>query len=129
MSELYHFGYSGQDVHALKAWLEAHDGRLIDIRMKPSARDPRWRQAYLAKHLGPHYRHVPALGNVNFRGGPIELADPEAGLAALRAWLQDGQTLVVMCICRDYQVCHRRTVAEVLEAAGWGPAEALELVE
>ena len=124
---LHHFGYAGQDARALRAWLEAHDALLVDVRMKPIARHPSWRGPALQRALGDRYRHVAALGNVNFRGGPVELVNAEAGVREVGELLAAGRPVVVMCVCRDYQVCHRRQVVELLAAAGWGLAEALEL--
>lgn len=61
--------------------------------------------------FGSRYRHVPGFGNVNYREGSIELADPERGWNAI----QDiERPIILMCGCQSPQDCHRSTVASIL---------------
>jgi len=69
-------GYAGRRPEALARLAERLDLTVFDVRFSPTSRDPRWRRPHLEKLLGDRYRHVGALGNVNYKGGPILLADP-----------------------------------------------------
>jgi uncharacterized protein (DUF488 family) len=115
MPAIYTTGYAGQDPAALQRWLEALDGVVFDIRFNPQSRKPRWTKAALARRLGARYMHVPALGNRNYKGGPIALVDLEAGLAQLA---QETRPVVLLCVCGDAATCHRTVVAEALRARG-----------
>jgi hypothetical protein len=46
------------------------------------------------------YRHVGALDNRNYRGGPIQIADLEQGITAIAA---HPRPVVLLCGCRDPQ--------------------------
>ena len=82
-----------------------------------TTRHPQWRKRRLAQLLGTRYQHVQALGNRNYKnGGPIELADYEAGKQAIAEILATGQSVILMCACKDVATCHRRTAAEQLAA-------------
>jgi hypothetical protein len=47
-------------------------------------------------------------------GGPIELADYEASKQVIAEMLATGQSVILMCACKDLTTCHRLTVAEHL---------------
>jgi hypothetical protein len=60
---------------------------------------------------------VQALGNRNYKnGGPIALADYEVGKQVIAEILATGQSVILMCACKDVAICHRRTAAEQLAA-------------
>lgn len=89
---------------------------LCDIRLSPRSRVPHWRGPALQQLLGARYRHIPALGNVNYKrkkSEPIELADVERGIGEL---LAVTGAVVLLCACADVAHCHRRVVAEHLQA-------------
>ncbi len=88
---------------------------LIDIRFRPKSWRAEWREAALREKYGKRYRTAGAyLGNVNFQGGPITLADPDEGLRGLRMYLTEGYDLILLCQCPDYHVCHRKVVVDLL---------------
>src|SRR5579875_1814127 len=61
---------------------------LIDTRFSPKSRWTEWREGALRARYGTRYRWAGAyLGNVNFEGGPIQLADAEEGLRGLHIYL------------------------------------------
>ena len=64
---------------------------------------------------GARYHHIKALGNRNYKGGPISIVDYEAGKAAIE---RSGRPVILTCVCRDYTTCHRRAVAERLREEG-----------
>jgi uncharacterized protein (DUF488 family) len=120
---LYTFGYSGQQSDKLLALAEQLDAipygiRSVigdDIRFSPRSRIPQWNGGRLAKLLGDRYHHLPALGNRNYKGGPVEIVDLEAGLAQV-ADLLVHQPVILLCACTQVQRCHRRLVAEAISA-------------
>ena len=90
---------------------------LIDTRLKPSSWRPEWKEDALRKKFGARYRTAGQfLGNLNYQGGPIVLKNPEAGIAGLVRYLNEGHDLVLLCLCDDYAVCHRHVIVERLLA-------------
>lgn len=113
LQSLYTFGYSGQQPEDLLALAEQLDAVVADIRFSPRSRIPQWNGGRLAKLLGDRYHHLPALGNRNYKGGPVEIVDLEAGLAQV-ADLLVHQPVILLCVCADIQHCHRRLAAETI---------------
>jgi uncharacterized protein (DUF488 family) len=70
---------------------------------------------------------VRAFGNLNYKkhGAPIELADPEAGVAEARAVLDAGQSVILVCYEEDPADCHRTVAANLLHAATMRPVHHL----
>lgn len=112
--KLYTLGYAGRTLDDLVALVDTHQATLMDIRYSPRSRLPGFNKASLAQHLGQRYVHCPALGNRNYQGGPIALADYPAGLAHVRTLLTTTPVLILLCVCRNVQACHRTNVAEAL---------------
>lgn len=112
---LYTFGYSGHQPEKLLALAEQLDAIVADVRFSPRSRVPHWNGGRLAKLLGDRYHHLPALGNRNYKGGPIEIVDLEAGLAQV-ADLLAHQPIILLCVCAEVERCHRRLVAEAISA-------------
>ena len=55
---------------------------------------------------------------MNYRKGqPIEISDPDRGIARLVDGISQGYTLVLMCGCKEYEWCHRKTVVNLLRDA------------
>ena len=80
MSQILTIGYSGWKPAAIRATVESHSAVLWDIRYSPRSRHPQWQREALRELLGAAYVLVPALGNRNYKGGPIELAAPAQAL-------------------------------------------------
>jgi uncharacterized protein (DUF488 family) len=94
---------------------------LIDIRLQARSRwMHQWTKKQLMLRWGGRYIHVPQLGNVNYkdRSLPIALANSEEGLSIVQSYLQSGYSVVLLCACMRYEMCHRRVVAELLAAQG-----------
>ncbi len=106
-------GYGGRHPDWLLAAATSLDAVVFDVRLSPRSRRPEWSGHRLTALLGNRYQHVPGWGNVNYRGGPIVLADPESGLAA---WDAEDRAVILLCQCRESATCHRRTVADYLIA-------------
>ena len=114
---LYTLGYSGWTPEAIQEAAQAHNAVVCDIRYAPVSRHPRWHKHQLSQLLGARYQHVQALGNRSYKtNGPIELADYEAGKQVITEILASGQSVILMCACKDVATCHRRTAAEQLAA-------------
>jgi uncharacterized protein (DUF488 family) len=119
--KIYTLGYSGRTPAALKAIIDNLDAMLFDIRFSPRSRDPRWARKNIEALLGPdRYRHVKALGNVNYKGGPIEFVDFAAGLELIK---QSPRPVVLLCVCKDPAICHRTVAATRLRELGFTVTE------
>ncbi|GIK37881.1 MAG: hypothetical protein BroJett011_17140 [Chloroflexota bacterium] len=115
LQSLYTFGYSGKQPDELLALVEQLDAVVADIRFSPRSRIPQWNGGRLAQLLGDRYHHLPALGNRNYKDGPVEIVDLEAGLPQV-ADLLVHQPVILLCVCADIQHCHRRLAAEAIVA-------------
>jgi hypothetical protein len=116
---MYPCGYSRDEV--LVHHLTDRDPRmlLIDTRMMPRSHIPEWNRSSLHTRYGKRYRWAGAfLGNCNYAtGGPIQLADPEVGIAGLLRYLQEGHPLILLCRCHDLANCHVQVIVSLLQQA------------
>lgn len=114
-------GYAEEDAAQRVAhFLHRPRTALIDIRLRPWSRWAwQWNKSSLLVVYGRFYLHMPEFGNMNYktRGAPIRLKDPDLSLARLVGALQDGYSLLLLCACKDYETCHRKTVHELLRTA------------
>jgi len=97
----------------------ALDAVVVDIRMRAWSGKPGWSKVALLQTIGPgYYTHIPALGNTNYKGGPIKLSDPQSGLTLFGSHVgRERRAAILLCGCADYERCHRKTVVELLQAA------------
>jgi hypothetical protein len=117
LSSFYTTGYTGKRVEDLPALLDFHDAVLADIRFAPHSRHLQWRKDYLKILLKDRYRHVPALGNRNYKtGGTIQIHNPEIGIRLIESW---ETNVILLCACADLEKCHRRIVKADLERRGY----------
>ena len=117
---VYTLGYSGRSPAEIRQFAEGLDAIVFDVRFSPRSRVPHWSRKRLSEFLGDRYQHVRALGNRNYRSGPIELEDFPAGLALI----QDSERpVILMCACRDSASCHRTTIAGMLREIGMEVSE------
>jgi Protein of unknown function, DUF488 len=118
IGNLYTLGYSAPSAASILETLLSEPGTLlVDVRMHPgSHRYPEWRGRALERRYGERYVHVPAFGNVHYRtpDQPIQLADPEAGVRWAIPLLHKERNLVLLCVCKDYEQCHRKQVFDLL---------------
>ena len=118
--KVYTFGYSGKDTADLDRLVDDLGAVVFDVRFSPRSRNPHWNRRALEALLGDRYRHVRALGNANYRGGPIEIVDLEEGVRTIQA---SPQPVILMCVCKDPRICHRTTIADHLRALGFDVEE------
>jgi uncharacterized protein (DUF488 family) len=114
---LYTLGYSGWTPEAIQEAAQSLNAVVCDIRYAPASRHPQWRKHQLVQLLGSRYQHVQALGNRNYKsGGPVALTDYDTGKQVIAEILATGQSVILMCACKNLVHCHRRTAAEQLAA-------------
>jgi hypothetical protein len=114
MQHLYTAGYrAGWTPHSLLAEATRLNAVVLDIRLNPTSMQPDWRKHELARALGGRYQHVPELGNLNYQGGPITIANLPVGLAHIRHELAH-RSVILLCACANHQTCHRTTVVAEL---------------
>ena len=112
------FGYHGWPAKKLIDHICTRDRILVDIRLSPKSRIWTWTNYSLMHELPGRYRWLADLGNRNYKGGPIEIAAMDRGIAAVEELVTTGHDLVLLCFCRSYDTCHRRVVAEALRERG-----------
>ncbi len=119
---LYTLGYAEPNATERLATLMAQPRTaIVDIRYAPYSRwAASWNSRALMHTYGPiRYHHVKELGNVNYNKPdlPIQLADPDVWVQKCVKSLRQGWSLVLLCACKDYEHCHRKTVYELIQAA------------
>lgn len=118
--KVYGVGYQGRTVEELRALAESLDAVIVDVRYSPLSRLPNWR-IHSLRHTLPDYHHIQAFGNANYRnGGPIEIADYEAGKAEIK---EIDRNVILMCVCKDPHICHRTVLLQKLSADGFETEE------
>lgn len=125
MHTIYTMGYSGWAPARLAATALELRAAFWDIRYSPMSRRPEWRGPALRAAIGPAYVHVKALGNKNYRGGPIELLNPAAVVDLARGVLAE-RPLILLCGCKVWHLCHRAIAADFLARQLGAPIEHLE---
>lgn len=113
--QIYTIGYTGRKPDQLKALAEQLDATVYDIRFSPRSRAPHWNRGRLEAMLGDRYMHIGELGNRNYKAGPIEIADLDAGLARIQ---DHPRPVILMCACKDLAGCHRSVISKHLQALG-----------
>ena len=129
---LYTIGYEKALLKDVVSTLSARVATLIDVRDRPISRRPGFSKRHLAaavEDAGMRYVHLQPLGTPpegrlagrrrewdRFWGIVEEkLARPEAELALQEAAeIAGAAPSCVVCYEADWQVCHRRRVAEIL---------------
>jgi uncharacterized protein (DUF488 family) len=117
-STLYTVGYQGRHPADLADLLPP--GTLVlDIRLSPGSRDPRWSRARLEQALpalGLGYHHEPRLGNLDYRTRDrIRIADPRAA-APIARLITEGRDVALLCVCPGTVGCHRAVVRDLIAA-------------
>jgi hypothetical protein len=122
---IYTLGYSGWKIEDVGAVLDRLDAILVDVRMVPRSRwAPAWNASALAARFGDRYLWLREFGNVNYKGTfeQIEIADFPTGISVLSNRtgqpFEGAKNIILLCGCRDVNVCHRKVLAERL-AESW----------
>jgi uncharacterized protein (DUF488 family) len=122
LMKIYTTGYTGKAVEQLSALLDFYEAVLADIRFAPHSRHLQWTKNYLTVLLKNRYRHVPSLGNRNYKTGGIQIHNLELGIRLLESWKEN---VVLMCACAELENCHRRVVKNEFERRGFETEEIL----
>jgi hypothetical protein len=117
--QVYPCGYARDGALILHLMETNHHLHLIDTRCSPRSRFAMWQGAYLRTRYGARYHSAGAyLGNIHYKdGGPIELADPERGIAGLVQYLREGTSFILLCGCANYSQCHLHVIVSLLQMA------------
>jgi uncharacterized protein (DUF488 family) len=113
---VYTIGYAGKSADDVKRIAEELYATVFDVRFSPRSRNPQFSGRRLAQLLGGRYVHVRAFGNRNYKDGPIEIVDYEAGRALVEG---HPRPVILMCVCRDPGRCHRTAVGRQLVEDGF----------
>lgn len=117
---VYTIGYSGRRPDEVRRIVKNLNAILFDIRFSPRSWLPQWAGSGVCSLVDGDYRHLKALGNANYKGGPVSIVDYEAGRAAIQI---TERPVILMCVCGDPAHCHRTVVAEMLRADGFTVVE------
>lgn len=116
---------AGYESHCPKSLLE-HAERLnaliLDIRLSPYSRHPRWRWKQMSQVFGERYDWVNDWGNRRYRQGPpIEIANWEEGLRLFKKLTQERgfENTILLCACRAETECHRAIIGKRLRDEGY----------
>lgn len=127
---LYTLGYATPGALAeLEEVMQDESVLLIDIRLRAGSRWwPAWNKKQLRARWAGRYTHEKRLGNINYRDRslPVVLHGPhiEQAIEGAVSLLQVGFSLVLLCACKDYDTCHRKVVAEMIQHAMKGEDDA-----
>lgn len=121
---IYTIGYSGMPAPRLQQIVTALNAILVDVRFRAASRIATWNKGALVKQFGDKYIHLPQLGNSLYREGGMQIADYEAGLAAISVIMVTlEKPVVLMCACASPVECHRTHLADLLRTDGYEVAE------
>jgi uncharacterized protein (DUF488 family) len=120
---IFTFGYREHSERSLRRVLDlAGAGALIvDVRRNASSSPPQWTASGLKQIFGERYLHLPALGNHGqAKQGEWRMMNELAALEALSTlaaiYENGGGPLILLCAELHNYHCHRRQVAEQLQA-------------
>lgn len=116
LRKVYPVGYGVEEARQyIDQLMKQADMLLIDTRFRPNSWRAEWRETALRKKYGNRYHWAGTyLGNVNYAGGPIQLADSEEGIRGLCLYLKEGHDLILLCQCPNYHTCHRKVIVDLL---------------
>ena len=117
MNKVYPAGYSRHGA-LIEQLMQDPKTLLIDTRYSPNSKMPQWTGSALKAKYGDRYRFAGKfLGNVNYKGGPMTLANPARGIQGLVMYLNEGYDLILLCQCPEFSACHRRLIVDLLQGA------------
>lgn len=114
---IYTIGYSGSTIEDLRKFSRSLHATIVDVRMSPYSRNADFKGENLRYELGDSYTHLAALGNVNYKGGPIKIKNPHLGIDEIERLLSKRPSVILMCMCKDHNICHRSNAADMISEA------------
>jgi len=118
MPNLIPFGYAAPgSSECLDTLMQGEQIMLVDIRYSvKSLKRPEWSGEALRARYGKRYLWLQSLGNVNYyTHDPITIARPDIGIPRLLSGLEKGYTLILLCACKRYEICHRKMIVEMVQ--------------
>lgn len=119
---IYTLGYqtSGVTPSKLRAFAEAQNAVVVDIRYAARSRKGEWDGHALSRTLAERYVYVHEFGNRNYKGAlgseaGIVLVNESQGVHQVLPILAQ-QPIILLCACWDVATCHRRIVASALSS-------------
>lgn len=114
LGSLYSLGYAGLTGPAdLRALLrDTPVDTIVDVRVSPYSSNRAFSMGTrrTVEAAGFAYVAAPALGNVLYRTGGMQIKDIEA-IEDVLAYLRAGQSVALLCVCAKPKGCHRSTLA------------------
>ena len=117
IGKLFPFGYSNLNSITFLEYLMGNENALlVDSRYSPKSRLPEWRREALHKLYKDRYRFGgELLGNKTFKDkGNITIAYADEGVEKLVGYLTSGKDVVLLCQCKDYDICHRKVIVDLV---------------
>ncbi|MEA2553852.1 MAG: hypothetical protein QOJ65_2028 [Fimbriimonadaceae bacterium] len=131
---LYTIGYEGRDLDGFMEELHDHGvARLHEVRRRASSRRPGFAKGALSRRCeqeGIAYQHEPELGTPDHlrrlykATGSLDVDAYREYLTDLAAELDRESAVAIetptclMCLEKDFRMCHRQVVAEQMEKRG-----------
>jgi hypothetical protein len=117
--KIYTLGYAQQgSAERLQTLMHDPSMLLIDARMHPRTSYQPWDGHTLKAVWGRRYHWAGRyLGNINYKGGPINIVDIDTGVHGLGRYHDEGHSQVIICGCKNYDECHRSHIVEALHKA------------
>jgi uncharacterized protein (DUF488 family) len=116
---LYTFSYGSSRAARTFDELIALKTPVVDVRLVPVSTNFLYSGEVLKVRPGIKYFHLPNLGNDLYKearkvSGPlISLHDVEAGLAELKAIIDEHGRAAIFCACTNKKTCHRVLIAQL----------------
>ena len=111
------WGYQGRQLSELEARIgELGIDKVVDVRGNPYSRNPAWQKENLEKFLGERYCWIGWLGDAHYaEGGDPRLRNAKRGMSEVDRLIAGGvRRLLLLCYERDWRVCHRNQVADMI---------------
>lgn len=133
---IYTIGYDGKSFEEMITQLKKREVKfLFDIRFRPFSYNFQYNSGILNVNTnkeGMTYLYIPELGNINYKDSslPIVIQNIEAGMEKILPIIQKfkdkpGYSFALLCACLNYNYCHRKVVAGLLQEKGY-PTEEIE---
>lgn len=118
--EILTFGYDGRRLESFVRHVEALQGFVLDIRIRPWSQNPEWREEALRAALGAQYETCGWWGNKEYKTGlAFRLVSFRLGLEQMISLAEThAGPIILLCRCRAETGCHRGHVAKRLRLLG-----------
>lgn len=115
---LFTFGYQDKRPEYLLDFQQRLKAIIVDIRLHAFCKpEPRFSKRGLMQQYGDQYIHLPALGNLNYKGeygSGFVIKDIDEGIPVVLEYLKT-QNVILMCMCSSEKECHRTRIVDILE--------------